>query len=131
MSRLIGRVRTSIRLAPRALLSVTRLRRGRRQIVEESVAATTTSATTPFASTTVHPSYTSSTGDGLARSGRRRSSCAITKDTLLFGLEALSESADAFGPLKSVVGGLLFFAKQADVSEPLLHCSSPDTDTLD
>ncbi|KZV70141.1 hypothetical protein PENSPDRAFT_651787, partial [Peniophora sp. CONT] len=116
MSRLLGRVRTSIRLAPRALLSVTRLRKDRRQIVEESVAATTSSATTAPAFTTgVLLASASSPGNAVARRGKGRISRSVTKDTLLFGLEALSESADAFGPLKSVVGGLLFFAKQADL----------------
>lgn len=121
MSRLLGRVRTSIRLAPRALLSVTHLRKSRRQIAEEPVATTASSTTTASASgTTMLPASTSSPGNEVARPRRGRTSRAVTKDTLLFGLEALSESADAFGPLKSVVGGLLFFAKQADVSKPLM-----------
>ena len=35
---------------------------------------------------------------------------------MLFVLEALVQSADAFPPLKSAASGLLFFARYADVS---------------
>ena len=40
----------------------------------------------------------------------------MTKDVLLLGLEALAQSADVFPPLKSAVGGLLFFTAQIGVS---------------
>ncbi|KAI0026943.1 hypothetical protein K488DRAFT_91622 [Vararia minispora EC-137] len=35
----------------------------------------------------------------------------VAKDAVLFGLEALKESADAFPPLKAAVGGLVFFVR--------------------
>ncbi|VDB96256.1 unnamed protein product [Peniophora sp. CBMAI 1063] len=37
------------------------------------------------------------------------------KEALLFGLEGLSQSADAFPPLKSAVGGLLFIVNQIEL----------------
>ena len=40
----------------------------------------------------------------------------IAKDTLIYALEALAQSSDACSPLKSVAGGLMFFAAWADVS---------------
>lgn len=45
-----------------------------------------------------------------------RSARETAKDVLLLSLDALSESSDVFPPLKSVVGGLRFFARQAEVS---------------
>ena len=48
---------------------------------------------------------------------------SITKDVLLLGLDALAQSADAFPPLKSAVGGLLFLTTQIEVCLPPL--SSP------
>ncbi|KZV70160.1 hypothetical protein PENSPDRAFT_456648 [Peniophora sp. CONT] len=40
---------------------------------------------------------------------------ALAKDALLFSLKALAQSADAFPPLKSAVGGLLFVANQIEL----------------
>ena len=40
----------------------------------------------------------------------------LAKDTLICALDALAQSSDAFSPLKSVAGGLMFFATLADVS---------------
>ena len=39
----------------------------------------------------------------------------LAKDTLICALDALAQSSDAFSPLKSVAGGLMFFATPADV----------------
>ena len=39
----------------------------------------------------------------------------LAKDTLICALDALAQSSDAFSPLKSVAGGLMFFATLADV----------------
>ncbi|KZV68410.1 hypothetical protein PENSPDRAFT_17781 [Peniophora sp. CONT] len=41
---------------------------------------------------------------------------SIAKDVLLFALDALAQSADACAPLKSITGGLMFFANWVDVS---------------
>ncbi|KAI0027722.1 hypothetical protein K488DRAFT_90519 [Vararia minispora EC-137] len=46
--------------------------------------------------------------DKIRPSASRRT---IAKDTVLLGLEALKESADAFPPLKAAVGGLVFFVQ--------------------
>ena len=51
---------------------------------------------------------------------RPKLSKKLAKDTLLLSLEALAQSADAFPPLKSVVGGLLFIVTQIDV-RPLAY----------
>lgn len=40
----------------------------------------------------------------------------IAKDTLICALDALAQSSDACAPLKSVAGGMMFFATWADVS---------------
>ena len=40
----------------------------------------------------------------------------LAKDTLICALDALARSSDACLPLKSVAGGLMFFANWADVS---------------
>ena len=40
----------------------------------------------------------------------------LAKDTLICALDALAQSSDACSPLKSVAGGLVFFATLADVS---------------
>ena len=40
----------------------------------------------------------------------------LAKDTLICALDALAQSSDACSPLKSVAGGLMFFANWADVS---------------
>ncbi|VDC01470.1 unnamed protein product [Peniophora sp. CBMAI 1063] len=46
----------------------------------------------------------------------RSSRCGgIAKDVLLLSLEALAQSADAFPPLKSAVGGLLFLTTQIEL----------------
>ena len=39
----------------------------------------------------------------------------IAKDALVFILEGIVQSSDAFPPLKSAASGLLFFAASADV----------------
>ena len=43
----------------------------------------------------------------------------LAKDTLICALDALAQSSDAFPPLKSAAGGLMFFANWADVSTQL------------
>lgn len=53
--------------------------------------------------------------ESSARRRTRHKSTAVAKDMLVFSLEALSQSSDAFPPLKSAVGGLLFFVAQAEV----------------
>ena len=40
----------------------------------------------------------------------------LAKDTLICALAALAQSSDAFSPLQSVAGGLMFFATLSDVS---------------
>ena len=40
----------------------------------------------------------------------------LAKDTLICALDALAQASDAFPPLKSAAGGLMFFATLADVS---------------
>ena len=116
MPRLLGRLQTSLQLAPRALLSVKRPRKDR----------PTSVASTPVASVSSHtsvmsPSSTSNARDkplrfGLRSVSRFRKFQKIAKETLLLGLQALAESAAAFPPLKSAVCGLLFFVKQVEVS---------------
>ncbi|VDB96266.1 unnamed protein product [Peniophora sp. CBMAI 1063] len=51
---------------------------------------------------------------GRTRAGSKRIVKDTVKDALILGLEALAQSADVFPPLKSVVGGLLFFATQVE-----------------
>ena len=53
----------------------------------------------------------------LADSGKHGSFNTIARDTLLFALEAIVQSSDAFPPLKSAASGLFFFATYADVSD--------------
>ncbi|KZV70148.1 hypothetical protein PENSPDRAFT_651794 [Peniophora sp. CONT] len=67
---------------------------------------------------TVPSSSTASTSSFHTRSRSRISSVskAIAKDTLLLGLDALAQSADAFPPLKSAVGGLLFIVTMVEAS---------------
>ncbi|KZV70142.1 hypothetical protein PENSPDRAFT_685780 [Peniophora sp. CONT] len=48
---------------------------------------------------------------------RRPMNPEVAKDALLFSLQALSESADAFPPLKSTVCGLLFLARQVELMD--------------
>lgn len=50
-----------------------------------------------------------------ASSNHRAVSSTIAKDVLLCALDALAQSSDACSPLKSVAGGLMFFATWADV----------------
>ena len=40
----------------------------------------------------------------------------LAKDTLICALDALAQSSDAFSPLKSVAGGLMFLVNQAEAS---------------
>ena len=42
----------------------------------------------------------------------------LSKDALLYALDALAQSSDACSPLKSLTGGLIFFTNWADVSTP-------------
>ncbi|VDB84802.1 unnamed protein product [Peniophora sp. CBMAI 1063] len=51
-----------------------------------------------------------------AGNGMLFSSGTIAKDALLFTLEAIARSSDAFPPLKSAASGLLFFATRADMA---------------
>ena len=41
----------------------------------------------------------------------------LAKDTLICALDALAQSSDAFSPLKSVTGGLMFLVNQAEVGK--------------
>ena len=52
----------------------------------------------------------------LADSGKHGGFNTIARDTLLFALEAIVQSSDAFPPLKSAASGLFFFATYVDVS---------------
>ena len=45
----------------------------------------------------------------------------IAKDALVLVLEGIVQSSDAFPPLKSAVGGLLFLTTQIEVRLPILH----------
>ncbi|KZV64255.1 hypothetical protein PENSPDRAFT_656730 [Peniophora sp. CONT] len=58
----------------------------------------------------IRASSTSAGSNRLAVSG------TIAKDALLFALEAVVQSSDAFPPLKSAASGLLFFATYADTA---------------
>ena len=49
----------------------------------------------------------------------------LAKDTLICALDALAQSSDAFPPLKSAAGGLMFFATLADVSTHTRHLAHP------
>ncbi|KZV68417.1 hypothetical protein PENSPDRAFT_754144 [Peniophora sp. CONT] len=51
-----------------------------------------------------------------ASSNRHTISGIIAKDTLLFVLEGIVQSSDAFPPLKSAASGLLFFATSAEMA---------------
>ncbi|KZV68414.1 hypothetical protein PENSPDRAFT_18116 [Peniophora sp. CONT] len=51
-----------------------------------------------------------------ASSTRHAITGTITKDALLFVLEAIVQSSDAFSPLKSAASGLLYFATYADMA---------------
>ena len=42
----------------------------------------------------------------------------LAKDALICALDALAQSSDACSPLKSLTGGLMFFANWSDVSTP-------------
>ncbi|VDC01471.1 unnamed protein product [Peniophora sp. CBMAI 1063] len=53
-------------------------------------------------------------GDGYVAQSRGERK-AMAKDVLLLSLEALAQSADAFPPLKSAVGGLLFLTTQIEL----------------
>ena len=52
----------------------------------------------------------------------------LAKDTLICALDALAQSSDAFSPLKSVAGGLMFLVNQAEVGKApsLKHWRVPD-----
>ncbi|VDB96250.1 unnamed protein product [Peniophora sp. CBMAI 1063] len=110
MPRLLSRLQTSIGLAPRAVLSMTRLRKRNQPAVVNPPMVTSLLSTAVQVSAS-----TPNSGRKVTRFGLRRVTRAATKDTFLLGLEALAESADAFPPLKSAVCGLLFFVRQADI----------------
>ncbi|VDB96268.1 unnamed protein product [Peniophora sp. CBMAI 1063] len=101
-------------------LSATRIRRRPKSKEDMSIAPTNTYTPSterlPDADLHVgcaplrHPSQFS-----LRKSSRRCTSSALIKDALLVSLEGLAESADAFPPLKSAIGGLLYLTKQIDL----------------
>ena len=125
MPRLLGCLRTRLQLAPRTLLAVMRPRNGR-IVATESAPAISVSSSTAVVSAVSTPGPHDKPARfrfGLRPVPRLRTSREVAKDTLLLGLQALAESADAFPPLKSTVCGLLFFVKQVDVSASL--ASSP------
>ncbi|KZV64249.1 hypothetical protein PENSPDRAFT_174106 [Peniophora sp. CONT] len=64
----------------------------------------------------VTPAPTIGAGSTSASSSRHAISGTITKDALLFVLEAIAQSSDAFGPLKSAASGLLYFVTSAEVA---------------
>ncbi|VDB88435.1 unnamed protein product [Peniophora sp. CBMAI 1063] len=75
---------------------------------EEGLARLVVILVTPDPPTGV--SSTSTGGDWTALYG------TIAKDALLFTLEGIVQSSDAFPPLKSAASGLLFFATSADMA---------------
>ncbi|KZV62028.1 hypothetical protein PENSPDRAFT_758998 [Peniophora sp. CONT] len=117
MPRIILRVPKRLRLAPRALLAT--MRRRPAQVTEDN-SATPASAAVAAAQNDVVPaltllSHSASPTAKLAHSRHQSNRRELTKDALLLVLEALVQSADAFPPLKSVVGGLLFFVTQVEM----------------
>ncbi|KZV64252.1 hypothetical protein PENSPDRAFT_656726 [Peniophora sp. CONT] len=64
----------------------------------------------------VTPNPTIGAGSTSASSSRHAISGTITKDALLFVLEAIVQSSDAFGPLKSAASGLLYFVTSAEMA---------------
>ncbi|KZV70147.1 hypothetical protein PENSPDRAFT_456275 [Peniophora sp. CONT] len=106
------RLRTAIaRFTPRPLLTITR---GRPSRVIDATAV----GSMPLALTVTDPIIVASSVDATsARSPlhRVKASGAIAKDALLLSLEGLAQSADAFPPLKSAVGGLLFIVTQIEL----------------
>lgn len=65
---------------------------------------------------TVTPNPSTGASTTSAGASSRTISGTVAKDALLFVLEAIAQSSDAFPPLKSAANGLLFFATCADVS---------------
>ncbi|KZV70162.1 hypothetical protein PENSPDRAFT_734955 [Peniophora sp. CONT] len=120
------RLRAAARVAPRALLLI---RPKRRTPPVESAPATSrdSDAVVPSTSSTsittvVDPvSAVTVLAAAVARKPEQtplivmRTSRDAAKDILILSLEALSESADAFPPLKSAVGGLLYFTKRVEL----------------
>ncbi|KZV68399.1 hypothetical protein PENSPDRAFT_17573 [Peniophora sp. CONT] len=64
----------------------------------------------------VAPEPTTGASTTSASSNRHIISGTIAKDTLLFTLEAIAQSSDAFPPLKGAAGGLLFLVTCADLA---------------
>ncbi|KZV59194.1 hypothetical protein PENSPDRAFT_695350, partial [Peniophora sp. CONT] len=64
----------------------------------------------------VTPDPTSGPRNTSASSNRHAISGIIARDTLLFVLEGIVQSSDAFPPLKSAASGLLFFATSAEIA---------------
>ncbi|KZV68416.1 hypothetical protein PENSPDRAFT_754143 [Peniophora sp. CONT] len=64
----------------------------------------------------VTPDPTIGCSNTSASSNRHTISGTIVKDALLFALEAVVQSSDAFPPLKSAASGLLFFATSAEMA---------------
>ncbi|KZV68044.1 hypothetical protein PENSPDRAFT_687620 [Peniophora sp. CONT] len=64
----------------------------------------------------VTPDLAFPAGSTPANLNRRTVSKKIVKDALLFALEAIVKSSDAFPPLKSAASGLLFFATSVDMA---------------
>ncbi|KZV68429.1 hypothetical protein PENSPDRAFT_18621 [Peniophora sp. CONT] len=64
----------------------------------------------------ITPAPTIGASSTSASSTRHAISGTITKDALLFVLEAIVQSSDAFGPLKSAASGLLYFVTSAEMA---------------
>lgn len=123
------RLRAAARVAPRALLLI---RLNRRTTPVEPAPATfgDSDAVVPSTSSTAVTHVVNPLAAVLTAGAREpdrmhlgsmRISREAAKDILVLSLEALSESADVFPPLKSVVGGLLYFTKRVEVT--MVHSS--------
>ncbi|VDB96264.1 unnamed protein product [Peniophora sp. CBMAI 1063] len=107
-----GRLRALSQILPRGLVSLQHRRRYR--LFGSAAGSSSTSVDTHLPSPSLSPP---ALVDSVSCSVIPPSdpSDAIAKDTLLFGLQVLAESADAFPPLKSLVGGLLSIAGQVEL----------------
>ncbi|KZV70138.1 hypothetical protein PENSPDRAFT_752825 [Peniophora sp. CONT] len=115
-------------LLPRRLATVVRFGRPtfRKRLTQRpedaSVELTTTasllSINAPLSTAAVSDNLVSPTAttNSLSPSRSRTRSRELAKETLLLGLQGLLASADAFPPLKSAVGGLLFFVDQIELA---------------
>ncbi|KZV73365.1 hypothetical protein PENSPDRAFT_750114 [Peniophora sp. CONT] len=108
------RLRTAVARLTLPTLRLSRCNSSTQAIQDRALHATSLvpTAVNPIAVTSPR---SSSEAHSPARLSKMKATTTIAKDALLLSLDALSQSADAFPPLKSVVGALLFIATQVEM----------------